>query len=332
MHQSRTLEVGMGVHHEAIAVADVAKDHDADVIDLGTSGSRHVAIEPLIRQLQSKAKHLVLVDEAGPCGYELSRHLTQQGSVRWVVAPSVMPHKAGDRVQTDSRDAVPLARLMRAGELTRVSVPTVEDEAMCELSRAREDMSRALNAAKLRLKAFVRRHDLRSTHPRGRTRRPDPLRASPTREERSGPDPLSRCPGERRRQGSITTAGNAHARRALVEGAGASRDPAQGSRPVQRSRAHQPTPRQDLSGKAPVRRYQRFRRLRARGPHAHQVVVAMARELVGFLGALAHQVPGIWPPTDASQGGANPSRAAGAPVGYDWRRLFRWTTCARGPS
>jgi len=79
------------------------------------------------------------------------------------VAPSLMPKKAGDRVKTDRRDAVQLARLMRSGDLTPVYVPTVEDEAIRDLCRAREDALRDLKAAKLRLKAFLLRHDIRST-------------------------------------------------------------------------------------------------------------------------------------------------------------------------
>jgi transposase len=69
MPESSTLYVGMDVHQESSAVAYVAKHQDADVISLGSIGTRHGDIEPRIRKLQSKATHLVLVDEAGPCGY-----------------------------------------------------------------------------------------------------------------------------------------------------------------------------------------------------------------------------------------------------------------------
>ena len=74
-----------------------------------------------------------------------------------------MPKKAGDRVTTDRREALPLARLMRSGDLTPVYVPAVDDAAIRDLSRAREDTLRDLRAAKLRLKAFLLRHDIRST-------------------------------------------------------------------------------------------------------------------------------------------------------------------------
>lgn len=74
-----------------------------------------------------------------------------------------MPNKAGDRVNTDRRDAVQLARLMRSGDLTPVDVPTVDDEAIRDLTRAREDAINDLKAAKCRLKAFLLRHDIRYT-------------------------------------------------------------------------------------------------------------------------------------------------------------------------
>jgi transposase len=161
MQNSTTLYVGLDVHKDAIAVADVAQDHGAEVTYLGTIGTRHVDIDQLVRKRHSQATHLVFVDEAGPCGYWLSRYLTQRGYDCWGVAPSLMPKKAGDRVKTDRRDAVPLARLMRSGDLTPVYVPTVADEAIRDRCRARADALRDLQAAKLRLKAFLLRHDLR---------------------------------------------------------------------------------------------------------------------------------------------------------------------------
>ena len=120
MSQSRTLDIGLDVHQETIAVAYVAQDHGAEVSDLGTIGTRQCDIDQLVRKLQSKAKPLVFVYAAGPCGYWLSRDLPQKGYQCWVVAPSLIPQQAGDRVNTDRRDAVQLARLMRAGELTPV--------------------------------------------------------------------------------------------------------------------------------------------------------------------------------------------------------------------
>jgi transposase len=108
-----------------------------------------------------------------------------------------------------------------------------------------------------------------------------------------GLTPSEYSSGERRRQGSITKAGNAHARRALVEGAWAYRYPAKVSRQLQLRLAHQPKTIQDIRWKAHVRLCKRLRRLMARGTHANHVVVAIARELVGFMWAIAHQVPVI---------------------------------------
>ena len=155
MHQSRTLDVGMDVPTESSAVAYVAKEHDAEVISLGTFGTQQRDIDTLIRQRQSKATHLVFVSEAGPCGSWLSRYLTKKDDVCWVVAPSLIPKKAGDRVRTDRRHAMQLARLMRSGALTPVSVPAVDEEAIRDLSRAPEETLRALKAATLRLKAVA---------------------------------------------------------------------------------------------------------------------------------------------------------------------------------
>jgi transposase len=357
----------MDVHKDAIAVAYIAQEHDAEVIYLGTIGTRQCDMDHLIRKMQSKATHLLFVYEAGPCGYWLYRYFTKKGYDGWVVAPSRIPKKPGDRVKTDRRDAGQLARLMRSGELTPVYVPQVEDEAIRDLSRAREDAIRDLKAAKFRLKAFLLRHDMRST---GRaTWGPAPLRwlsevvcATPaqhivfqeyvravhehtarlhrleqelqeqvtswrlhpvvealealrgvqftvavtivaalgdlTRFENPrqlmkylGLIPSEYSSGERRRQGSLTTAGNTHARRALVEGAWAYRYPANVSRHIQLRLEQQPKSIQDMSWKAQVRLCKRYRRLLARGKHANQVVVAIARERAGFIWAIAQQVP-----------------------------------------
>src|SRR5215470_6469734 len=163
MQQSSTLYVGLDVHKDAIAVAYVAQDHGAEVVFLGNIGTRPCDIDKLIRRLQSKSSHLVFVYEAGPCGYWLYRYLTKKGHVCWVIAPSLIPKKPGDRVKTNRRDAIKLARLMRSGDLTPVYVPAVEDEAMRDLCRAREDVIRDLKAATFRLTAFLLRQDIRST-------------------------------------------------------------------------------------------------------------------------------------------------------------------------
>jgi transposase len=163
MTQSSMLYVGLDVHKASIAVAYVAPDHGAEVVSLGTIGTRQYDLDTLIRQLPSKATPLVCVSEAGPCGYGLYRDLTTTGHACGVVAPSFIPKQAGDRVTTDRRDARPLARLMRAGDLTPVDVPQVDDEAMRDLRRAREESLRDLKAAKYRLNACLLRQDMRYT-------------------------------------------------------------------------------------------------------------------------------------------------------------------------
>ena len=107
-----------------------------------------------------------------------------------------------------------------------------------------------------------------------------------------GPDALrTYSSGAQRRQGSITNAGNTHARRALVEGAWAYRDPAKVSRHLPRRLEQPPQIIQDISWKAQVRLCQRYRRLVSRGQHANVVTVALARELAGFMWAMAREVP-----------------------------------------
>ena len=260
-----------------------------------------------------------------------------------------------------------LARLARAGDLTLVSVPNVEDEAIRDLTRAREDTISDLKDAKFRLKAFLLRQDIRyagranwgpahlrwlsevvcptaaqqlvfQEYVRAITEYTERLqrleqelqaqvqvwRLHPvvealqalrgvqftvavtmvaeigdlTRFENPrelmkflGLIPSEYSTGNHRRQGAITKAGNTHARRALVEGAWAYRYPAKVSRHLQLRLEKQPKVIQDISWKAQVRLCRRYRRLGARGKHANVVTVAIARELAGFMWAIAKQVP-----------------------------------------
>jgi transposase len=264
---------------------------------------------------------------------------------------------------------VQLARLARSGDLTAVYVPKVEDEAIRDLTRAREDAISDLKDAKLRLKAFLLRHDIRYTgranggaahlrwlsevvcptpaqqivfqedvravnEPSERLQRleqelqdhvkawrlypvvealqalrgvqftvavtlvaemGDLTRFESPRElmKFMGLIPSEYSSGEQRRQGAITKAGNTHARRVLVEGAWAYRYPAKISRHLQLRLEHQPKVIQDISWKAQVRLCKRYRRLVARGKHANVVTVAIARELTGFMWAIAKEVPVI---------------------------------------
>lgn len=161
MRHISTLYVGLDVHKDSITVAYVDREPDAEAVLLGTIGTRQCDLDKLIRKLRSKGKTLVFVYEAGPCGYWLYRYLKRKKLTCFVVAPSLIPKKPGDRVKTDRRDAIALARLMRSGELTAVYVPEVEDEAIRDLARAREDVLKDLKAGKCRLKAFLLRQDIR---------------------------------------------------------------------------------------------------------------------------------------------------------------------------
>src|SRR5260370_19867156 len=127
--------IGLDVHAEPIAVA-VAEQH-GEVRSLGIIPNRPESVRKLMKKL-GPASHLRVCYEAGPTGYVLYWHLTALGVVCEVVAPTLVPVKAGDRVKTDRRDALKLARSYRAGDLTAASVPDAAPEGLRDLVRARE--------------------------------------------------------------------------------------------------------------------------------------------------------------------------------------------------
>jgi len=147
----------MDVHKESIEIALADDGAQGEVRRYGRIGGTLDALKKTLRKLVSKNKTLHFCYEAGPCGYELYRYLTDAGHVCIVVAPSLIPKKPGDKVKTDKRDAVQLVRLFRAGELTPVYVPDREDEAIRDLSRAREDAMIIQKSARQRLKSFLLR-------------------------------------------------------------------------------------------------------------------------------------------------------------------------------
>ena len=131
--------VGLDVHKDTIAVA-VALPGRAVPAYRGEIKHQRRSLERLIRRLSPNGEVLSFCYEAGPCGYGLYREIIETGHRCEVVAPGLVPRKPGDRVKTDRRDALSLARQYRSGELTAVWVPGEEQEAMRDLTRGREDM------------------------------------------------------------------------------------------------------------------------------------------------------------------------------------------------
>jgi transposase len=366
MKQYNTVYVGLDVHKESIAVAYAPNEDGAEPIYLGAIGTRQCDIDKMIRQLRSKASKLHFVYEAGPCGYWLYRALQKKGQECMVVAPSLIPRRSGDRVKTDRRDALQLARLLRSGDLRSVYVPRPEDESVRDLSRLREETLGDLQAAKNRLKAFLLRHDIRyegkadwkASHLRTLTHislataaqkvafqeylaavthlmeklarietelraHADSWRLAPVvhalqalrgvqfhaavtiaaelgdlkRFEKPrqlmayvGLHPSEYSSGGKRRQGGIAKTGNAHARRVLVESAWSYRHPAHVSRQIQMRLEGLPEDIRDIAWKAQVRLCKRCRRMVAQGKNRNIVIVAIARELIAFMWAIARKV------------------------------------------
>lgn len=146
--------IGLDVHKETIAVA-VADGEGGEVRYLGEIANQPTAVKRLLNKLTGAGERLRFCYEAGPCGYDLYRQIIAAGHTCVVVAPALIPRKPGDRIKTDRRDAMSLARLDRAGELTTVWVPGPEQEAMRDLSRAREDMKIVDRQLRQRLSGFM---------------------------------------------------------------------------------------------------------------------------------------------------------------------------------
>jgi transposase len=355
----------MDVHKESIDVA--LAEADGEARHYGGIGGEAAAVDRLVRRLRSVHGKLVFVYEAGPCGFWLYRRLNEQGLRCWVVSPSMTPRRAGDRVKTDRRDCLALARLARAGELRPIYVPDALDEAMRDLVRTREDAVCMQRQARQRLGALLLRNEIRymggkrawtQAHRRWIAKLKLPqgaqqiafeeyVQAVQEAEQRLlrlttaieaqlehwrwravvealqalrgmsaihavrivaelgdlarfahprhlmgylGLIPSENSSGARRRQGSITKAGNTSARRALVEAAWAYQHPARVSWVMARRQSTLAKPLCDLAWKAQLRLCARYRRLAARGLHKNKIIVAIARELAGFVWAIAREV------------------------------------------
>jgi len=156
MEDDITLFIGLDVHKDSIAVA---------AADTGRSAPRFIGTcAPNMKELGKTLAHLgtpshaLLAYEAGPTGFALARELAAHGWRCQVIAVSKTPRRPGERIKTDRRDALSLAGYLRSGELTPVTIPDARDEAVRDLSRAREDAVRARLKARQQLKAMLLRH------------------------------------------------------------------------------------------------------------------------------------------------------------------------------
>jgi len=358
--------VGLDTHKDTIAVS-VADASGGKARYFGEVSTRPAAIKKLLKHLSPQGELVSYCYEAGPCGYTLYRQITQLGHECIVVAPSLIPRRPGDRVKTDRRDSEALARLHRAGELTAVWVPDEEQEAMRDLTRAREDMKLLERQSKQRLNAFLLRHG-RHYEP-GKSRwtlahwrwlerikftQPvqqivlqeyiDSIRHLQSRvleleEEMAravqawrwapvveglmalrgcrlitamtvvaelgdisrfdsprqlmaflGLVPSESSSGPNRRRGGITKTGNGHVRRLLIESAWSYRFPARKTALLQRRAEHTSDAVQAIAWKAQKRLCARFRYLNDRGLRRVKISTAIARELSGFMWAIACEV------------------------------------------
>jgi transposase len=150
--------VGLDVHAETIAIA--VAEQEGEVRSLGIIPNREDSVRKLVRKV-GPVEELRFCYEAGPTGYVLYWQLARMGAKCEVVAPTLVPVKAGDRVKTDRRDALKLARNYRAGELTAVWVPDAAHEALRDVVRAREAAKKDQLRARHRLSKFLLRHGRR---------------------------------------------------------------------------------------------------------------------------------------------------------------------------
>lgn len=162
MKNDTIIYIGLDTHKEFTEVVYTGSARGTEFVHVGKVKTTKQGLVKLVRQLQSRHSKATLhfVYEAGPCGYWVYRLLTSLGHPCYVVAPSLIPKKPGDKVKTDKRDAQELARLLKSGDLDPIYVPEPEDESVRDLSRARERAMQDLNDAKYQLKALLLRNNI----------------------------------------------------------------------------------------------------------------------------------------------------------------------------
>ena len=162
MSKHNILFIGLDTHKVYSEVAYIEDQRGAKSVHHGRIPSDKKSIKKLVRQFESKYPNATLhfVYEAGPCGYWMYRLITSLGHCCYVVAPSLIPKKPRDKIKTDKRDALRLAKLLKNEDLTPIYVPEPEDESIRDLSRARETAMKDLNDARFQLKALLLRNNI----------------------------------------------------------------------------------------------------------------------------------------------------------------------------
>src|ERR671916_383937 len=305
-----TTFVGLDVHKRATSVAIAEPGRGGEVRFLGEIPSTPEALHRLVERLQRSHGRLGFCYEAGPCGYGVHRLLSGLSQECSVVAPSLIPSRPGDRVKTNRRDATTLAKLHRAGELTPVWVPDAAHEAMRDLVRAGATARRVLSKARQHLQGFLLRHGriyrgvrgwtkayrrwlttVRFDHPAQQIVLQDYIHAVEDAEARL--ERLERQIEELLPAWSmapVVEAVQAMRGVALIEGAWSYRMQARVSRKLLDRIERLPQAVRDVAWKAQLRLCHRYRRLAAAGKPKVVVTTAIAREMVGFIWAIARMV------------------------------------------
>jgi transposase len=149
--------VALDVHKETIAIAAARANSRELPRFIGSTPNNLKEVIHAIESLGVSKDAIAIAYEAGPCGYDLQRKLCAKGYACAVIAPSRISRPPGERIKTDRRDAILLAKLLRSGDLSEVAVPDKTDEAMRDLTRLRTDAKNALRVTRQQLLAFLLR-------------------------------------------------------------------------------------------------------------------------------------------------------------------------------